>query len=123
MEAGTDPAPLSVNKLAAAAVFGGLKDRRPSGQAGAAGKGPAGDGIETLRQSARYFWCGRTLSSTRSVAPGDTIREELGVAVVGAGMLEVGGICLKWVQDGGGFPVSHEVECPAVLIDVRERAA
>jgi len=87
-----------------------------------AGKGPAGDGIETLRQSARYSWCGRTLSSTRSVAPGDTIREELGVAVVGPGMLEVSGVCLKWVQDGGGFPVSHEVECPAVLIDVHDRA-
>ena len=87
-----------------------------------ASKGPAGDGIETLRQSARYSWCGRTLSSTRSVAPGDTIREELGVAVVGPGMLEVSGVCLKWVQDGGGFPVSHEVECPAVLIDVHDRA-
>ena len=61
-------------------------------------------------------------SSTRSVAPGDTIREELGVAVVGPGMLEVSGVCLKWVQDGGGFPVSHEVECPAVLIDVHDRA-
>jgi tetratricopeptide (TPR) repeat protein len=99
------------------------RDAWESAEAAPTGKGPAEGGIKTLRQSARYSWCGRTLSSTRSVAPGDTIREELGVAVVGPGMLEVGGVCLKWVQDGGGFPVSHEVECPAVLIDVRDRAA
>lgn len=87
------------------------------------GSSSFGDRAKTLVQSARYSWCGRTLSSTRSVSPGDIIREELGVAVMGPGMLEVGGICLKWVQDGGGFPVSNEVKCPTVLIDVRGRVS
>ena len=78
---------------------------------------PGGGGGGGLPNSRPYLWAGKTTASRRDIRPGDTMKEDLTVAVFGPGTYEIDRYRFCWVQDAS-FSANVEVPGPKFWITV-----